>query len=479
MGRTGVAPTLGLAVLLTYSALLPGQDGTWQGLRDSARSAVDSGELDRAASLWLAAHGEALKLGMPNPQFIESAEGLLSVWVLGQRQLDTAAQMLKDITGVSRQLNRDPQTDLDLRLLEGRLRLAESALPEAEIALRSALQLATETYGADHVRTATVLSSLGDLQLQQGALSAAGESLRRAHGIFSETSGPLHPAAAGAEARLARLLAAQGRYPEALAHARNAALGANRGDPSEQGDVLLALGTAQAELGLQPEATRSLETSCAALSRYFGTGSPRLVPCMIAMAEATMASGELSRAAEWSEQALTISQTALPPESLLMAGALRAAAKVALLRQQPAEADAHLSRAAAIAEKRVGRDGLLFADVLELRGDVRLATGKADDAEASYQAAETIRESRLGPGHPDTARGMTDSARVFQQRGQPKVAESLYEKAVRTLETAWGTDSYCLVPTLESYALFLTQQKRENEARQVQQRIERLRARRN
>jgi tetratricopeptide (TPR) repeat protein len=479
MGRIGFAPTFGLAALLTYTGLLSGQDEAWRGLRDSARAAMAAGEFGKAESLWLAAHAEAVKMGMPNPQFIESARELAGLWVLEQRQIEVAAQMLKDIAAVSRQLNRDPDNDLDLRLLEGRMRLSESALAQADTALQSALKLATEAYGADHPRTALVLASIGDLRFQQGSLTAAGESLRQAYGILSETSGPVLPATAETEAQLAMLLTAQGRYPDALEHARKAAAKPDADAPGAQGGILLALGTAQAALGLQSEAARSLEASCAALTRSFGAASPRIIPCMIAMADLTLASGDASRAAEWSEQAIAIAQSNLPEDSLALAAALRTAARVSVRRQQRSvEAEGYLDRATAIAEKH-GRDSLLFADLLELRADVRLAAGKADEAETGYQQAEAIRESRLGSGHPDTARGLIDSARVFQQRGQSKVAESLYEKAVRTLETAWGNDSYCLVPTLESYEAFLMLQKREDDARQVRQRLDRLRARRN
>jgi tetratricopeptide (TPR) repeat protein len=115
-----------------------------------------------------------------------------------------------------------------------------------------------------------------------------------------------------------------------------------------------------------------------------------------------------------------------------------------------------------------------MAEILEARGDARLSSD-VDKAENDYRQAMAYRQSKLPESHPDIARSLIDVARVYDQRREPDLAESFYKRAIQTLESAVGNDSFILIPPLQSYETFLRLQKRSEEADGIEDRISRLR----
>jgi tetratricopeptide (TPR) repeat protein len=467
-----------LTVVLLASAAggLWGQEQLWRQLRDEGQAALDRGDLAGAEKQWGAAETEARNLGTKSPQFLEGHLNLARLYTLEWR-FPEATAFLDEVAKLSPAAASDWQT----LAIRGRLEKAESNLPLAEKDLDAALTIVTRTLGADHPKTAEVLSALGDVRRERDAFSTAEDNLRRAVGILAETTGL--PGLDTVEARLgaARLMFDGGSYSntqrEALADADTAqkAGGLAR---AALGDCLTTLGEAYAALGQTEFARSSLERALEGNTSVFGPQSLRSIPALTALADLAASTGEAGTASPLLDRADAIFKANPQPDWLPRAQALLVSAKVALAAKRLDAAEMALAQAREIASRKLGEGSLFMAQVLEVRGDLRLESGNADRidrAEADYRAAMTARERLLPANHPDLARSFADLGRIYQLRGQYVTADDFYKKPLQMLDRVAGNDGFALIPTLQKYENFLRDQGRTSDARGIQERIERLR----
>ncbi|MBZ5623455.1 MAG: tetratricopeptide repeat protein [Acidobacteriia bacterium] len=470
--------TIGIAAAIFAAKGLRGQALVWQQLYDAGQGAFYQGDLAKAESQWVEAFGEAKRIGVQSPQFLATQRSLASLFLLWWR-LDEARAWLAATEKTMKERGQDAGADLDVRLMAGQVNTAVSDLGEAARDLGTALKL-SEKLGNDHPSTAAVLLALGELRFQQDALAESAEHLRRAAGIYRETFGPIHPGTVEARSRLSQVLLVLGQYPEAADQARLAAEAAEKLGAAGRivrGDALLAWALADASIGRQQDASAKLVSALNQATATYGEQSLRIVPYLTASAELALSLGDTSKAADFIARALSVCKSDALPDWLPMADALRVASKIAIRQSKLKDAAAAIDQARAIAAKRLMPDSLLMADVLEIRGDMRLASREVEGADADYRQSLVIREKQLPKSHPAQARSIVNLARVFQFSGKPETADALYARAIQMLESAWGTDSANLIPTLESYVSCLRLQKRDSEAQAAEKRIEQLRAR--
>jgi tetratricopeptide (TPR) repeat protein len=478
-----------LAVLFSAGSLCA-QEQQWRQLRDGGQVAFVNGDFAVAEQQWVAAYNEARTLGVKTEAFTESQRNLAALYSMMWR-FDEAGAMLRDAGAMMKAAGREPSEDWQMLLTAGRLELAESDFTQASPDLASALRMISANFGEDHPQTAEAYLCLGTLEREQEMLNDAAENLHKAAGILSESSGAPSAAAAHARAEWSRLLVAQARYVDAVDQARRAVDLARKADPPSGrvtydkgktyfrsqlgrialGDSLLALGEAYAAQGRLDDASIALEQALATNAEVFGEKHLPDVPCLAALAEVSLRLGNSARASQLAMSAESICKQYATPEWLPMARVFLIAAK---LSKRPEETETLFREAADIATKRAGAHSLLMAEILEARGDARLSSD-VDKAENDYRQAMAYRQSKLPESHPDIARSLIDVARVYDQRREPDLAESFYKRAIQTLESAVGNDSFILIPPLQSYETFLRLQKRSEEADGIEDRISRLR----
>jgi tetratricopeptide (TPR) repeat protein len=64
--------------------------------------------------------------------------------------------------------------------------------------------------------------------------------------------------------------------------------------------------------------------------------------------------------------------------------------------------------------------------------------GRYAEAEPLYRRALGIWEESLGPNHPNVAKGLSNLADFYHERGREPAAERLYMRAITILENALG-----------------------------------------
>jgi Tfp pilus assembly protein PilF len=465
-------------VLLAGATGIAGQgQPVWQQLREAGQAALDRGDLPRAELQWVSALDPA-NIGGRNDRLAASQIDLAGLYTIEGRLFEAQA-LLRDAQTSLQRAGTDSTSDYAWLMAAGQLHIESSEFSQADGELNSALKAARSGFGPDHPRTAAAYSALGELKLREYAPAEAADSLRLAAGILAEIYGPRNAAVVEAQARQARLLLMRGRYVESAAMARPAVDAAEKMGPAGGlclPDALLALGLADAALGRSGDATVALSRAVTKGAEVFGRGL-RLPRYYTALADATLATGQPSRAGEIAAVALSLAKSDPMPDWLPEAEALATAARIAIALQKSPEAGTDLQQALAIAGKRLGPDNLFLADLMELRGDLYLSLKDMNSASGYYRQALASRENKLTPGHPDVARSLVDMARMYQAQNQPDTAESMYLKAIRLLENAWKNDCFCLVPTLQSYEGFLRQQNRTREAQDIGDRVTNLQVR--
>jgi tetratricopeptide (TPR) repeat protein len=132
------------------------------------------------------------------------------------RQLALAKAKLLRLGGKNLGMNAD------LLTIEGQILSDESKLPDAEHALRQALALSEQAYGADNPKVVTVVGTLSQVLRGEGKLDESLDASRRTLAVIVQALGEDHPTAAGAQMNLATALIMLKRFDEAREPLRHA-----------------------------------------------------------------------------------------------------------------------------------------------------------------------------------------------------------------------------------------------------------------
>lgn len=116
-------------------------------------------------------------------------------------------------------------------------------------------------------------------------------------------------------------------------------------------------------------------------------------------------------------------------------------------------------------------------EILSRDGMAALLTGRYDEAEKLLSAAQ--RKARhFGSKDLRTATSFANLALVHDFRNRPAKTEACLRKSIEITENALGANHSRLAKPLEDYGVFLNRQGREKEAHALEERVDRLAARR-
>jgi tetratricopeptide (TPR) repeat protein len=441
----------------------------------AGQAALDRGDLDEASRQWVLGLIDAQQSGEPD-RLSASQLDLATIYTL-RWQFPEASAALESARVTESSANAAARFQADF--VAAGYEAATSDLAAAGRDLQDAIDLAKTSLalGEDHPKTATLYSMLGLVELQSEQYAKSGEDLRRAVGIFVETYGPEYVETAVARNRYAGLLLAEGRYNDALQQAAGAVDTARKLGPAGRlalGDALLTRGLINLAARRLAAAADNLQESLNVARAVFGN-QMRTVPCLTALADLSLERGDLPQGLDLIKQAFEMYNGNPVPNWLPAVEALRVGAKIAARDHRPQDAAAFLDRALQMAIARLSAGSLLAARVTETRGDLAFDAGDTDRAETDYKQASEARQRLLTPGHPDLARSLTDIAQLSARRGLPYIAvDSLFKEAIKNITLETGNDSFGLIPTLERYASFLRLQKREQEAADLDKKVELL-----
>ncbi len=130
-----------------------------------------------------------------------------------------------------------------------------------------------------------------------------------------------------------------------------------------------------------------------------------------------------------------------------------------------------------ICERHFGADHPQTAKALTNLARVMLVQGDVETAEPLLRRAIDIQEQDPGPDHPDTARTVAVLGGYFHGRGDQRSAEPLFRRALAIRERALGAEHPLTVSTLDILASTLGELGHTDEAEQLSRRVLEIRER--
>ncbi len=216
--------------------------------------------------------------------------------------------------------------------------------------------------------------------------------------------------------------------------------------------------------------------------------------------------GNLDRAKQYAEKAVTIRRAQKPPDEAAVAGGLAAVGSALTGQGKLDEAEKTLRQSLGVLEKHESGDRLAVARVRADLSLVLFQKGQLDEAEKlqrrSYEAyrkelgaddvmtaihlrdlgviledldrmdeaekvtrsSQAILEHKLGPDHVTMAESYLDLAVILERRGRADEAEPLYRRTIEIRRRALGPGHLAVGEALQLFALFLRNQRQLEES---------------
>ncbi len=330
---------------------------------------------------------------------------------------------------------------------------------------------------------AEALYSLGRLQELSGEYPAAAKTLREAgsaaeagrHDLFAARAWILlvwvtgtrlgkydeaHELAHEAQAKLERfghddllladldrhigqLYADEGKYDQALEHARQSLALRQKVLPPDAPLIFSALtdiGDVLTQQGKYDEAIASYRSALAGMHRTLGPEHPRLVAILTNLAQALRAKGLYDEALVEFAHAQAIGEKVYPADHSSMATIFMDRGGVERSQREYAAALADYDRALAIWTKTLGPEHPNVGTVRYYMGSVALQLGHVDDAESQFRQTLAIWEKALGKDHPSLSAALNGLGDTLLVRGDARTALAQYLRATTLLEAAEGPE---------------------------------------
>jgi len=276
-----------------------------------------------------------------------------------------------------------------------------SRYPEAETALRSALDWAEQAYGPAHSQTVAVLNDLAQLLQATNRLAEAEPLMRRALAIDEASYGPQHPNVATHLNNLAHLLQDTNRLVEA-----------------------------------EPLMRRALEIDEAS----DGPQHPDVARDLNNLATLLQATNRLAEAEPLMRRALEIDQASYGPQHPEVAIRLNNLAQLLQATHRLVEAEPLMRRALEIDEASYGPQHPRVAIDLNNLAQLLQATNRLAEAEPLMRRALEIDEASYGPQHPTVATRLNNLAQLLQATHRLAEAEPLMRRALGILVSSLGLE---------------------------------------
>jgi len=270
---------------------------------------------------------------------------------------------------------------------------------EARAVALQALEVAEKTFGPEHVKTATSLNILAEVDRVMGRYAEAEPLYRRALAIRERSLRPGSPEIAQVLNNLALLYYEMGRFADA-----------------------------------EPMNRRALMIVIDAL----GIEHPYTATCMNNLGGLYVSLGRYPEAEKLYRWALEVRQKSLGKGHPDVAQVLNNLGELYLLLGRHAEAEPLYARALTILESSLGGGHPGLAPALNNLALLYSEMGRYDDAASLYRRALLLIERSFGTGHPRHAMGLNNLAELYRKAGKLSEAEALFRSALAALERAVG-----------------------------------------
>jgi CHAT domain-containing protein/Tfp pilus assembly protein PilF len=317
------------------------------------------------------------------------------------------------------------------------------AVPHA----RRALELAEAAFGAEDPFTARFVRQLANVLRAAGNAEQADSLMERARAIRTKAIRTESDATTG--------LMKEGRYAEAIPHARRALALVEEvfaADDPFTAQFHNQLAIALKNAGRYEEATSLFERVLAIREKALGPDDPLLATSLNNLGAMYSTAGAPARAEPLLRRALAIREKALGPLDPITAITMSNLGGVLEDLGRPAEAVPLHQRAVEIDERVYGADSPETANALNNLAVSQDSLGRYLDALDLYQRALTIREKTLGAEHPDTALSLNNVGFLLERLGRADEAIAMQQRALAIKEKMLGPDHPSTAASLDLLA---------------------------
>jgi tetratricopeptide (TPR) repeat protein len=345
---------------------------------------------------------------------------------------------------------------------------------QAEPLYLRAIELQKQVLGPNHPSVATSLNDLAGLYRAQGKFVEAEQLYQQALSLREQVLGEAHPRVAESLGDFALLYSDQGKYYQAESMLQRAlsirqqALGPQHPYVAMNlNDLALLYNKQKKYTDAEPLYQRALVIR----EQILGSEHPDLATSLNNLAVFYMNQGNYHQATPLLERSLAIRQKTLGEIHPRVATSLNNLAGVYLAQGNYAQAQSLLQRSLMVCEESLGLQHPDVAMTLSNLAQLYHEQQQYALSEAHYQRALSIREAALGPRHPRTVQNLRALAELYRDQGEYIQAEQFYQRALVSSEQ----EPDHLISILESYAVLLQQDRREEEAEQILHRVQQLR----
>ncbi|MCB9754519.1 MAG: tetratricopeptide repeat protein [Myxococcales bacterium] len=244
---------------------------------------------------------------------------------------------------------------------------------------------------------------------------------------------------------LGTLLAAQGRFPEALEHLRSARLVFRRddGEGMNLAKTLNGLGTTLDQSGAPEEALEVYREALEIYERRLGPDHPNVAVVLNNIAIVHRHAGRLDEAEAALARSLKIRERALRPSHPLIAQSRTNLGNVYERAGRIDDAIAQYEAALAIVRENFGESDMRYADALYNLGVVHQTSGRHERALEYYRDALARTQEIRGPDDAELAFPLTGLGTVLVELGRHAEAAPALERALE-LRTRPGASTHDL-----------------------------------
>ncbi|MEI6125078.1 MAG: tetratricopeptide repeat protein [Pseudomonadota bacterium] len=318
------------------------------------------------------------------------------------------------------------------------------------------LTICEQTYGPEHLFTATSANNLALLYIYTGYYANAEPLFKRALEIYQKTLGPEHPSTATALNNLAALYSNTGGYAKAEPLYKRAleiqekALGPEHPDTANSLNSLAGL---YSKLGDYAKAEPLIKRALEIYEKTLGLEHPDTANSLNNLAGLYNESGDYAKAEPLYKRALEIYEKTLGPDHPTTANSLNNLAGLYSKLGDYAKAEPLIKRALEIRQKALGPEHPGTAISLGHLANLYYHLGNYDKAEPLSKRAQEIEEKALGPEHPNTALSLNNLALLYSKLGDYAKAEPLIKRALKIQEKALGPEHPDTASSLNNLAL--------------------------
>lgn len=319
---------------------------------------------------------------------------------------------------------------------------SERALGHVELAQEAvdrAVALAGSTRQFELVARAAI--ERAELTGVDGGDSDAGLTLAAAAGIAVASAGSPASVTSSLELLMGRLLYADGRFDEGLAHSdRGLAILEDDATPTKVtlADALQLQGTLLYAKGRLDDALHYTERAHALRVDVFGEDHPAVADSLSNLGALSLARGEAARGVELFSQAVRLLERALGPDHVVTAKTLANLASAKLASGDYEGAQQGYTEALRRMKLQVAEDDPRLIAISTNLGGAQFELGRVDAAIETFTRVRRLQEAILGPEHPQLAVTLSNLARARLEHGETDAARDLIRRALEIRRAKLG-----------------------------------------